>query len=166
MLKGNGSEHISLLSLAIMTGYGSNQKYFLAKRIGMRCNYNVKNTNYTVFRTEFYILSSRTIWYETLENFPWCNTGQNSWDSSIYLLTFAPYYVSSKTKNEQVPSSHGILFWSKNQIYNCYAILNSFGYKGREENKHSFGDGFHFCQDDGKKSNIFAMCLNKVCPRL
>ena len=36
----------------------------------MRCNYNVKNTNYTVFRTEFYILSSRTIWYETLENFP------------------------------------------------------------------------------------------------
>ena len=24
----------------------------------MRCNYNVKNTNYTVFRTEFYILSS------------------------------------------------------------------------------------------------------------
>ena len=166
MLKGNGSEHISLLSLAITTGYGSNQKFSLAKRIGMRCNYNVQNTNYTKFRTEFYILFSRTIWYETLENFPWYNPGQNCWDSSIYFLTFAPYYVSSEMKNEQVPSSPRILFWSKNQIYNCHTILNSFGYKGRGEIKHSFGDGFHFRQDDGKKWNIFAMCLNRVCPRL
>ena len=149
-----------------MTGYGSNQKSSLAKRIGMRCNYNVKNTNYTVFRTEFYILSFRTIWYETLENLHWYNPGQNCWDSSIYFLTFAPYYVSSKTKNEQVLSSPRIFFWSKNQIYNCHAILNSFGYKGRGENKHSFSDGFHFCQNDGKKSNVFAMCLNRVCPRL
>ena len=41
------------------------------------------------------------------------------------------------------------------------------GEKGRgRRNGHSFGDSFHFCQDDRKKINVFVVCLNRVCPRL
>lgn len=53
MLKGNGSEHISLLSLAIMTGYGSNQKYFWQK--GLECG---ATTTLKIQTTLYFALNS------------------------------------------------------------------------------------------------------------